>query len=194
MNIFSIFVNAFTPNPNNQPTAYMGACPKLGDIHSSHGAAALDYPRRRLFCTRIRSLVGNFIDYVPVRTFSFHGDMHTLAKGFNCSPWWIMLVLGIPMAIALVHFLVKFEPQALQWLFPESAARRGILVFLTAFILFGFYGFPGWSNSGQVSHVISAVSVCVLVPLMMIVGWWLTQTAPNKSIAGTVVLGKNRIN
>ena len=78
--------------------------------------------------------IGNFIDYVPVRTFSFHGDMHTLEKGFSCSPWWIMLVLGIPTAIALLHFLVKFEPQALQWLFPQSAARRGILVFLTAFI------------------------------------------------------------
>jgi hypothetical protein len=133
--------------------------------------------------------IGNFIDYVPVRTFSFHGDMHTLEKGFSCSPWWIMLVLGIPTAIALLDFLVKFEPQALQWLFPESAARRGILVFLTAFILFGFYGSPGWSNSGQASHIISVVSVCAFVPVMTIFGWWIArQTTPNKSTPGTVVL------
>jgi len=135
--------------------------------------------------------IGNFLDYVPVRTFSFHGDMHTLEKGFNCSPWLILLFLGIPTAIALLHFLAKFEPEALLWLFPESAARRGTLVFLTAFILFGFYGFSGWSGSGQASHIISVVSVCAFVPIMTINGWWITHmTAQNKSITGTVKLDR----
>lgn len=119
--------------------------------------------------------IGNFIDYVPVRTFADHGDMHTLAKGFNCNPWWIIVVLGLPFTIALAHFFFWLAPSALNWLFPQSAGRRTILVFLTAFIVFGFYGAAGWSGYGSVSHSISVVSVYAFTPLMMFAGWRLTN-------------------
>jgi hypothetical protein len=55
--------------------------------------------------------VGNFLCYVPVRTFSFREDMHTTAIGFACSPWWILLVLGLPFGLALVHFFTQTEPR-----------------------------------------------------------------------------------
>ena len=118
--------------------------------------------------------VGNFIDYVPVRTFSDREDMHTVAQGFACSPWWVLVVLGIPFALALVHFFLRVEPRVIAWAWPTSPARCAILVLLTAFAMFGFYGAAGWSNSGPVSHAISVISVCVLLPVMAIVGWWLT--------------------
>ena len=41
--------------------------------------------------------VGNFLCYVPVRTFATHADMATLEKGLHASPWWIITVLGIPL-------------------------------------------------------------------------------------------------
>jgi hypothetical protein len=118
--------------------------------------------------------VGNLIDYVPVRTFAADGDMHTLARGLNCSPWCIIVVLGIPFAIVLAHFFFLFAPRALHWLFPQSAGRRAAMVVLTAFAVFGFYGAAGWSDQDPVSHMISVISVCTLVPLMTILGFWLT--------------------
>jgi hypothetical protein len=37
--------------------------------------------------------VGNFLCYVPVRTFTTHSDMATLEKGLHASPWWIVTLL-----------------------------------------------------------------------------------------------------
>jgi hypothetical protein len=114
--------------------------------------------------------VGNFIDYVPVRTFTNEGDMGTLQRGFGWSPWTVLLVLGTPTAIALVYFLLRIEPSTLQWLFPRSPGRRIVLVVLTAFTLFCFYGAAGWFEGGPTSHMMSVVSVCAVFPLMTLVG------------------------
>jgi hypothetical protein len=120
--------------------------------------------------------IGNFIDYVPVRTFAYEDDMHTVVLGFGCSPWLLLLVFGVPFAVAFIHFFGRFEPNAVAWIFPRSAARRGVVVFLTAFALFGFYGAAGWDEDyGSVSHWMSVISVCAFVPLMAIVGWLLTH-------------------
>jgi hypothetical protein len=116
--------------------------------------------------------VGNFIDYVPIRTFAPHGDMHTLAKGFNCSPWWIILLLGIPTAIALIHFLFRFMPRTLRWMFPASPGRRVVTVLLTTLALFGFYGAVGWSGYGPAAHTMSLISACTLLPLATLIGCW----------------------
>jgi hypothetical protein len=119
--------------------------------------------------------VGNLIDYVPIRTFAGDGDMHTVVMGFNISPWLIMVVLGIPCLGILGHFLFFFVPRALHWLFPESAGRRVVMVILTAFALFGFYGAAGWAEADPVSHTMSVCSVYVLVPLALIVLLALTE-------------------
>jgi len=126
--------------------------------------------------------LGNFIDYVPVRTLTTEGDMGTVQRGFGCSPWTVLLVFGIPTAIALVYFFLRIEPSTLQWLFPYSPARRIVLVVLTAFALFCFYGAAGWSEGGPISHMISVVSVCAFFPLMTLVGGVLVH---RESIAGS---------
>jgi DUF1680 family protein len=131
--------------------------------------------------------VGNFIDYVPVRVFATHGDMYLLAKGFGCSPGWIMVVLGIPIAIALGHFLFWFAPRALRWLFPESAGRRGVTMVLSMLFLFGFYGAVGLSGYGTEAHAMSFVSVCVLLPVAVILGCW-RMVRPKMVVAGLVML------
>jgi hypothetical protein len=115
--------------------------------------------------------VGNFIDYVPVRVFAPHGDMFTLAKGFNCSPWWILIVMGIPFGAAIVDFFCRFAPRALCWLFPESPGKRLAMILLTTLIFFGFYGNAGLSGYGEVSHDISLACVC-LIPFAALLEWW----------------------
>ena len=51
------------------------------------------------FWIRVMS-VGNFLCYVPIRTFTTPADMAITARGLNISPWLIALGLGIPFAFA----------------------------------------------------------------------------------------------
>jgi hypothetical protein len=127
--------------------------------------------------------VGNFIDYVPVRTFTDEGDMGSVERGFGWSPWTVLLVVGVPTAVALVYFLFRIEPSTLRWLFPDSPARRLVLAVLTAFALFGFYGAAGWSEGGPISHVISVVSVCAVLPFLTLVGGVLLYPNPISATA-----------
>jgi len=83
--------------------------------------------------------------------------------------------LGIPFAIVVAHFFFLFAPRALHWLFPLSAGKRTTMIVLTAFAVFGFYGAAGWSEPDSVSHTISLVSVFALIPIMVILGFWLTE-------------------
>ncbi len=130
--------------------------------------------------------VGNFIDYVPVRTFADEDDMHTLAHGLGISPWWILLVLGVPAIIALAHFLFRAEPAALRWVLPESPTARGILVFLTAAAIFGFYGAAGISANDPISHWMSVISVCGATPIMTLIGLYVVNRRGRKTTGLTV--------
>jgi hypothetical protein len=115
--------------------------------------------------------VGNFLCYVPVRTFTTHADMATTAKGLNVSPWVIALVLGIPFAFALWHFLAKILPDAEAFLFPESLLSQRVLVLLTTFLLFVFFGNAGIHGYGSISHGLSVVSAFILFPVVTIISW-----------------------
>jgi hypothetical protein len=114
--------------------------------------------------------VGNFIDYVPVRSLANDGDMHTLAQGLGISPWWILLVFGVSAVVALAQFLFRVQPMLLRWALPQSAAARGVVVFLTASAIFGFYGAAGISESDPASHWMSVISVCGMTPIMTLIG------------------------
>jgi hypothetical protein len=119
--------------------------------------------------------VGNFIDYVPVRTFSPTGDMKSLALGLGWSPWTVLVVLGIPTACALLYFLVRIQTASVSWLFPDSAPRRGVMVVLTGAVLWGFYGAAGLVEGGPSASQMSKVSVFVLLPLVTLASWFLVQ-------------------
>ncbi len=117
--------------------------------------------------------LGNLIDYVPVRTFTDGTDLlqdtFAVETGLGWSPWKLLVIAGIPTLFAMVYFFARIQPGTLHWLFPESALRRGVVLLLTSFALFCFYGAAGWSDGGPVSHRFSALSVCVLFPVMTVV-------------------------
>jgi hypothetical protein len=119
--------------------------------------------------------VGNFFDYVPVRTFTTEGDMGSIQRGLGWSPWTILVVLGIPTLLALSYFFARIEPVTLAWLFPGSAAKRWTIAVLTAFVLFEFYGAAGLLEGGPISHRLSVVSVSTCFPLMAVLGGMLVQ-------------------
>lgn len=115
--------------------------------------------------------VGNFLSYVPVRTFTTHADMATAAKGFNASPWLICILLGVPFALSIGHFFVKLLPSAEEFLFPNEPAMQAVLVLLSTYLVFVFFGGSGFHNYGATSYSLSAISEYVFFPFITIVCW-----------------------
>jgi len=116
--------------------------------------------------------VGNFISYVPVRTFSPHGDMHTVCEGLHCQPWLIAIVLGIPLVYFLIHFVVKILPAAVSWLYPAQTGKQVFIIVLTSLVLFGFYGIAGIAGQGPEAHIMSVLSICLFAPLTIGISVW----------------------
>jgi hypothetical protein len=127
--------------------------------------------------------VGNFIDYVPVRTFSPTGDMASVERGLGWSPLTVLIILGIPTAWALIYFLFRIQPSSVSWLFPASAPRRVILVLLTGAVLWGFYGAAGLVEGGPLAYQMSKVSVFVLLPLVTLISWFVVQRRAERTLA-----------
>jgi hypothetical protein len=116
------------------------------------------------FWTTVAS-VGNFIDYVPIRTFSGAqgSDMGSIERAFGWSPWLVVLLLGAPTLIATVHLLWRIIPTTVEQLFASPAARYAIAI-LSAFIVFGFYGCVGLLEGGPIARWMSLVSIFALMP------------------------------
>jgi hypothetical protein len=119
--------------------------------------------------------LGNLISYVPMRVFTWHADMHTVAIGFGWTQTQLLLLLGIPILVSLMWFLLRFEPYALGVLVPESMVRRSVLVVLTSLSFFGWFSSAGLSCHGELSHKISLAFVSVLGPASIVLGLVLTR-------------------
>ena len=132
------------------------------------------------YWTTVASL-GNFIDYVPVRTFTSEGDMGSIQHGFAWSPWLVLLVLGLPTAMLLLYFLVRIEPATILRLFPSDKPKQALMVFVSAGVLFGFYGAAGLLEGGPTSHSISQVSAYVVLPVVVVTSWLLLRRRSAKS-------------
>ena len=115
--------------------------------------------------------VGNFLCYVPVRTFTTHADMATVEKGLHVSPWWVAVVLGIPFAIAIWHFFSTLLPDACGLFFPSERIQRVALLVLSSFTVFVFFGTSGLHGYGEASHWLSIISSCALFPGVVILCW-----------------------
>jgi len=115
--------------------------------------------------------VGNFLCYVPIRTFTTHADMATTARGLGCSPWVIAVVLGVPFAFALWHFFAKILPDARRFLLPDAFLGQRAFVLLTTFFIFDYYGNAGLHGYGSVSHWLSRISAFILFPMVSVICW-----------------------
>jgi hypothetical protein len=113
--------------------------------------------------------VGNFFDYVPIRTFTLAGDMGSVQRGFGWSPWTLLVVFGLPTLIAMIWLFLRVVPQTLRQLFPASAPRQALVAVLTVSVMFGFFGAVGLLEGGPVSHRLSTVTVMFILPLAIIV-------------------------
>lgn len=122
--------------------------------------------------------VGNFLSYVPLRTFTTHADIATVEQGLGISPWPVALGLGIPFAIAILHTLARLLPQTRRVLFPAQPVSQALFVVLSAFVVFGFFGSAGLHRYGSASHVLSLVCLDCLLPATILLGWPRTRARP----------------
>ncbi len=116
--------------------------------------------------------IGNFIDYVPARTFASHGDMAHLAMGLHVSPWWIMIILGYAVILVCWYFYTNTLIKAYNILNLRSVIIKIILLVLVTFILFGFYGGAGLHDYGDISHFISLLLRWMIIPIVIACWPW----------------------
>jgi hypothetical protein len=113
--------------------------------------------------------VGNFFDYIPIRTFTTESDYGSVERGFGWSPWTVIVLLGIPTLAAMVYLFARIEPLTLRWLFPASRAKRSVIAVVTAAVMFCFYGAAGFVEGGPISYKLSVLSVTILFPVMAVI-------------------------
>jgi hypothetical protein len=114
--------------------------------------------------------VGNFFDYVPIRTFTRDGDMGSVERGFGWSPWMLLLIFGVPTLIAMIWLFLRVVPQTLRQLFPTSMPRQALIMVVTVGVMFGFFGAVGLLEGGPVAHRLSTISVECVLPAAIIIG------------------------
>jgi hypothetical protein len=112
--------------------------------------------------------VGNFFDYVPIRTFTLDGDMGSVQRGLGWSPWTLLAIFGVPTLIAMVWLFLRVVPETLRQLFPTSTPRQALVAVVTVGVMFGFYGAVGLLEGGPVAHRLSTISVDFLLPAAVI--------------------------
>ena len=119
--------------------------------------------------------IGNLMSYVPLRVFTTHADMHTVAIGFGWTPTQLLLYLGIPTLLGILWFFLRFQPRALLSLFPTSRARRAALIVLTSLTFSGWFALGGLWGYGDLSHKLSLAFMLGSLPLSLLSGFLLTR-------------------
>ena len=116
--------------------------------------------------------LGNWLDYIPVRTFSTHADIGNFIKGFGMSPWWVYIIGTYILIFFLWHFFKIQIPRAYEIMNINSTAGRAILLFIVLVTLFYFFGGTGRSavKFNYTCNVIS-YSFIAAIPLMMFFLW-----------------------
>ena len=114
--------------------------------------------------------VANFYDYVPIRTFTTHGDIAYLSQGLGISPWLILIALGYPTVWAMWHLFARLLPDTFQLLPHGSKVQSTILVAVCAFVMFDYFGASGLSGYGEVSSTLSGISM-LSSPMVAAICW-----------------------
>jgi len=121
--------------------------------------------------------LGNFYDYVPIRTFASHGDMAAIEIGLNISPWWIYIIFGYLVMFLIWQFFTKTLISVFSTLKITSPTLRASLMITCVLILFGFFGgilgillSANPMSYGLISYFLSITSF-VIIPAIIIALW-----------------------
>lgn len=129
-----------------------------------------------LFLFNLMNL-GNFYDYIPIRTFSAHDDVDVanFVRGLNISPWWVYIFAGYIVAFLIWQFFTKTLVSAYINLRLTTTYSASLMIICVC-ILFGYFGgFPyiyigRITNVDSVTYLLSATSF-IAIPGLITVLW-----------------------
>lgn len=118
--------------------------------------------------------IAQIFSYIPVRTFSDHGDAANIAHGLHISPWLICIFGGYAVTFMIWHFFTRTLTCTYDVLQLKSNRVKAILMMLCAIPLFGYFGVTGFIDNSDVAHFLSAASL-FLLPGVIAACWPLSQ-------------------
>jgi hypothetical protein len=115
---------------------------------------------------------GNVWGYVPIRALTTHADIALSAKGLGISPWLQFPFLIVPALYVVYHFFTKMCASSLMTVSGGSSAKLALVIALTGYWFFAFYGGDGTSGDyGHVSQILAILSKYILFPLSTLWLW-----------------------
>lgn len=115
--------------------------------------------------------VGNFYDYVPLRTFATGGDVDNFALATGWSRWAIYAVAGYLTLWAIVDLYRKAMPWTLGAAgFGRTRVARAIVVVLATLALFVLYALPALEQPDPVSVFMGRTSL-IIIPAVLLASW-----------------------
>ena len=115
---------------------------------------------------------GNVWGYVPIRALTTHADIAISARGFGVSPLVQFPFLVIPALYVVYHFFAKMCAGCFAEMTGGSAPRLALVVALTSYWFFAFYGGDGTSGDyGLISQLLAITSKYFLFPLSTMWLW-----------------------
>jgi hypothetical protein len=121
--------------------------------------------------------LGNFYDYVPIRTFASHGDIAHMTAGLGVSPWCIYIIFGYLVGFLIWHFFTKTLMAMFINLRIDTNMARASLMITCVGILFGFFGgiIGVFLSSkpmpyGEISYFLSVTSF-LMIPGIIVALW-----------------------
>ncbi len=81
------------------------------------------------------------------RAITSHADIAIAAKGFGVSTWALFPFLIVPALYVVYHFFHKMVPRCLGTLAAGSSVDRALVIALTAYWFFAFFGGDGTDGS-----------------------------------------------
>jgi hypothetical protein len=116
---------------------------------------------------------GNVWGYVPIRAITSHADIAIAAKGFGVPTWVQFPFLIVPALYVVYHFFCRMVPRCLWLISAGSKINMALVIALTAYWFFAFFGGDGTDGSyGLVSQLLAITSKYFLFPLAVM---WLTS-------------------
>lgn len=122
--------------------------------------------------------LGNMYDYVPMRVFANHADVHNFILGTGIHPWVIYVVGGYLVLWAIVDFYLNMLPLGLQLSDFFTPTARGVTLAVATMVLFGYYANPSLLVGSDLRlQVLAGTSIMAIPPIINLL-WHRIVTPP----------------
>jgi hypothetical protein len=146
--------------------ALLNAITKISAVHSSRVGLSAVYWTAAM-------CAGNVWGYVPIRAITTHADIAIAAKSLGISVWLLFPFLIGPSLYVVYHFFFRMLPRCIGTLAAGSGIDMPLIIALTAYWFFAFFGGDGTDGGyGLVSQLLAITSKYIAFPLAVM---WLTS-------------------